>query len=136
MAFRLTKAEDARKSELEGELNKLFGEADDAKSDLNEKISELVAEFNEKYLGPLNEKIDEARGFVEDIKNERQEEFDDKSERWQDGERGEAAQEWLQAWENAEAELETVTDAEAPVMEIDLVDAETILCDLPFEASN
>jgi molecular chaperone DnaK (HSP70) len=99
---------------LEGDLNKVYGEADDAKSELEEKISDLVTEFNEKYLAPLNEKIEEARGFVEDIKNERQEEFDDKSERWQEGERGEAAQEWLQSWENAESELSEISNVEPP----------------------
>lgn len=133
MAFKLTKAEDARRSELEGDLNRLYGEADDAKSELEEKISELVAEFNDKALGPLNEKIEEARGFVEDIKNERQEEFEDKSDRWQEGERGQSAQDWLQAWETAERELEAINDVEVPNLEVDLLDAESILSDLPFE---
>lgn len=133
MAFKLTKAEDARRSELEGDLNRLYGEADDAKSELEEKISELVAEFNDKALGPLNEKIEEARGFVEDIKNERQEEFEDKSDRWQEGERGQSAQDWLQAWETAEGELEAINDVEVPNLEVDLLDAESILSDLPFE---
>jgi hypothetical protein len=48
VAFKLTKAEDARKSEYESELNQIYGDADDAKSELGEKISDLVTEFNEK----------------------------------------------------------------------------------------
>jgi hypothetical protein len=133
VAFKLTKAEDARKSEYESELNQIVGDADDAKTELESKIEDLIREFNEKVVDPLNEKLNEVRGFVEDIKNERQGEFDDKSERWQEGERGEAAQEWIQRYESAESELEEMSQIEVPTLDIQIPDAESILADLPFE---
>lgn len=134
MAFKLNKQEDARKSELEQELEQLVGSATDGLEELREKIGELVEEFNEKYVTPLGDKMDEARGFVEDIQNERQEEFDDKSERWQEGERGEAAQSWLQQWEQGASELDTPEPLEAPTIDWDVPDASGILTELPFEA--
>jgi hypothetical protein len=88
------------------ELEQLVGDATDGLEVLREKIGELVTEFNEKYVTPLAEKMTEAYGFVEDIVNERQTDFDDKSERWQEGERGQAAQSWLQDWESGMQGLE------------------------------
>jgi uncharacterized protein YicC (UPF0701 family) len=134
VAFKLTKQEDARKSELEAELEQLVGEATDGLEVLREKIGELVTEFNEKHVSPLSEKMTEAYGFVEDIVNERQTDFDDKSERWQEGERGQAAQSWLQEWENGMQGLEAPAELEAPDLYFDIPDANNALAELPFEA--
>jgi hypothetical protein len=134
VAFKLTKQEDARKSELESELEQLVGDATDGLEVLREKIGELVTEFNEKYVSPLSEKMTEAYGFVEDIVNERQGDFDDKSERWQEGERGQAAQSWIQEWENGMQGLEAPAELEAPDLYFDIPDANNALAELPFEA--
>lgn len=134
MAFKLTKQEDARKSELESELEQLVGDATDGLQELRDKIGELVTDFNEKYVTPLAEKMTEAYGFVEDIVNERQTDFDDKSERWQEGERGQAAQSWLQDWESGMQGLEAPESLEAPDLYFDIPDASNALTELPFEA--
>jgi hypothetical protein len=134
VAFKLTKQEDARKSELEAELEQLVGEATDGLEVLREKIGELVTEFNEKYVSPLSEKMTEAYGFVEDIVNERQGDFDDKSERWQEGECGQAAQSWIQEWESGMQGLEAPAELEAPDLYFDIPDANNALAELPFEA--
>jgi F0F1-type ATP synthase membrane subunit b/b' len=134
VAFRLTKQEDARKSELESELEQLVGETTDGLEELKEKITALVDDFNKEFVEPLSEKITEAYGFVEDIMNERQGEFDDKSERWQEGERGQAAQSWLQDWENGLQGLEAPSLLEAPDLYFDVPDANNALAELPFEA--
>jgi hypothetical protein len=134
VAFKLTKQEDARKSELESELEQLVGDATDGLEVLRDKIGELVTEFNEKYVSPLSEKMTEAYGFVEDIVNERQGDFDDKSERWQEGERGQAAQSWIQEWENGMQGLEAPAELEAPDLYFDIPDANNALAELPFEA--
>jgi len=133
MAFKLSKAENTRKSELEGDLNKVFGEAEEAKDVLTDKIADLIREFNEGPLTALNDKISEAQGFVEDIERERHDEYDEKSERWMESERGESASSWLSQWEMTAGELDAIPDIEVPELEIDLGDPETLLSDLPTE---
>lgn len=134
MAFKLTKAEDARKSELESELEQLQNEATDGLEELRDKIAALVEDFNREFVEPLTEKINEAYGFVEDIQNERQGDFDDKSERWQEGERGEAAQSWLQEWENGLQGLEAPSPLEMPDLTFEVPAGSDALAELPFEA--
>jgi vacuolar-type H+-ATPase subunit H len=133
MAFKLTSKEDARKSELEAELEQAVGAVEDARNELQEEIAKLIADFNEKHVDPLNTKLEEAHGFVEDIVNERQGEYDDKSERWQDGERGQSAQSWLQEWESSMGELEAMEQVEVPEVYITIPDAHNALAGLPFE---
>ena len=135
MAFKLTKAEDAQKLELEGRLNEAFGIADDAATALREKIDELIQEFNNGPLVALNAVVEEAYNFVEDIHSERQEEYDEKSERWQEGDRGQAASEWLSSWEDAIADLEQLVDIATPELEIELGDPENVLAGLEAEMS-
>lgn len=133
MAFKLTKQEDARKSELEQELETLVGVVEDEKAELEAAMQKLIDDFNETVVAPLREKMQEAYGFVEDIVNERQGEFDDKSERWQEGDRGQAAQDWLQTWERSLIDLEAPLDAESPTFEFEVPDANNALCELPIE---
>lgn len=136
MAFKLTKAEDARKDELEVKLTELVGGIEDAKTTLMEDIDKLVEAFNEEYIRPFNEVLTEARGFVEDIGNERRGQFDDKSENWQDGERGQSADEWTSMWENAVSDLEDMGEVASPEItnDIEIPDAANTLMELPMEA--
>jgi vacuolar-type H+-ATPase subunit H len=133
MAFKLTSKEDARKSDLEAELEQAVGAVEDARNELQEEIAKLIADFNEKHVDPLNAKLEEAHGFVEDIVNERQGEYDDKSERWQEGDRGQSAQSWLQDWETGMNELEAMEQVEVPEVYITIPDAHNALAGLPFE---
>jgi hypothetical protein len=133
VAFKLTKAEDARKNELETELEQVVGVLEDARTELQDQIEKLVTDFNEKHIDPLNTKLEEVHGFVEDIVNERQGEYDDKSERWQEGERGQSAQSWLQDWESSLSDFEGMAAVEVPEVDITIPDANNILAGLPFE---
>ena len=47
----------------------------------------------ESALKEYNEALAEAKGFAEDIANEAESEFDNKSEKWQEGDRGQAVSE-------------------------------------------
>jgi flagellar biosynthesis chaperone FliJ len=134
VAFKLTKAEDARKSEYEAELETLVGGVEDARNELQEKIQALVEEFNEKHIQPLNDKLEEVRGFVEDIHSERQSDYDDKSEGWQEGDRGQNAYQWLSDWENGLNDLDGMEPLETPDVSVDVPDAANVLAGLPFEA--
>lgn len=135
MAFKLTKAEDAQKLELEGRLNEAFGIADDAATALQDKIDELIQAFNNGPLVALNAVVEEAYNFVEDIHRDRQEEYDERSERWQEGDRGQATSEWLNSWEGALSDLEQREDIATPELEIELGDPENVLAGLETEMS-
>ena len=100
MAFKLDKGDTARKVKLVEELQEARGELEDAVSVYNAAVAELKAPLDaavEKY----NDVLEEARGFAEDIGNTADGEFDDKSEKWQEGERGQAAREWIDARQQA-----------------------------------
>lgn len=122
MAFKLTKAEEARLDSLIDKAVTEVGKLEDGKSELEEAITKLIDAFNDRYLAPFNEFMSEARGFVEDIQNERQDEFDDKSERWQESERADSARTWIEAYENAVEGLDDLGLVEAPPVDLEIPD--------------
>lgn len=74
MAFKLTKAEQATKDEILTQLHDTW----DAYSSAVEK----------------------AKDFASVIAERSREEFDEKSEKWQESDRGHAANEWIEKWED------------------------------------
>ena len=87
-------------------------EYNDAANTLRAPIEALLAEYNEI--------IEEARGFAEDIATTAEGEFDDKSEKWQEGEKGQAVSEWKDAWASIEleaVEIEWPEDLAEPELE-------------------
>jgi hypothetical protein len=99
MAFRITKAEADRREELVKRLEAQWGVVEDSVREYNEAVQSL-REPVENALNLYNEIVQEARGFADDIANEHTDAFDDKSERWQDSETGEAVREWVDEWQN------------------------------------
>ena len=77
-------------------------------ADCKNAVDDAVAEMNaaiERY----NEAMEEARGFVEDLANIANEYMGERSEKWQEGEAGQAYQEWIFALENVDfSEVEEV----------------------------
>ena len=133
MAFKLTRSEETRRDILADKLR-------DARMILDEAVAAQVAIIEDAYaainaaLVPYNEIVEEARGFVEDIASERESEWDDKSERWQEGDRGEAAREWISQWQDAaDCEIETVDDLEVITPDWSPADVAEILDNLPIE---
>lgn len=112
MAFKITKEETNRLGEIAGRLANARMRFDEAVETANANYEDEIAGINEKAAA-YNEILEEARGYVEDIHSERYNEFDDKSETWQEGERGEATREWLEALENIkDNELEDIETLE------------------------
>ena len=99
MAFNLDKQDKARREKLAEELADMRGKLQDAISVYNAAVEAAkapVLEALEKY----NEVVEEARGFVEDIANTADGVFDDRSEKWREGDKGQEAREWIDAWQN------------------------------------
>lgn len=70
----------------------------------------------ESALLSLNEKIVAAEEWRGEIAAEMQQYFDERSERWQEGDAGCAYQDWINDWESelSEVELEAPEDVEMP----------------------
>lgn len=121
MAFKLDKQELARSAKLQEELAEARGKLEDEVSAFNAAVEEAKAPVV-AALETYNAVVEEARGFAEDIANAADGEIDDKSDKWREGERGQAASEWKDAWESAEfdaVEIEFPEELAIPDEEID-----------------
>jgi hypothetical protein len=103
MAFKLTKEETNRLEELREPLKGAFEELERAVNDYNDAEVALRAPV-ESALNAYNEKLAEFKTFIESVAAERRNEFDEKSESWQDGDNGQAVDEWINNWENIDLE--------------------------------
>jgi len=133
MAFRLTRAEENRRDYLRDQLIEAKGlleEEVDAECRAIENAVEAINAAHTRY----NEMVQEAHGFIEDIISERENEFDDKSERWQEGDRGQAARSWIDSLQES---LDELCDLEPIVIELpdgaDYPDHAAVMDDLPEE---
>lgn len=121
MPFKLTKAEAAERAELVEKLTAAKTEVESAVAAFNEKLAEAWQEVQAK-IETYNEVVTAAAEFRDGIVDSRQSEWDDKSEKWQDGERGEAASVWINEWSSASLdalEIEEPEGLEEPGMDHD-----------------
>lgn len=98
---------------------------DTEQSNANEAIKTAAEKVNEK-IADLNAIIEEANSLREEIESDAQNYYDEKSEAWQDGERGSAYSDFIQSWGE---EIETIEDVS--IDEIAVVEdvPETLLSD-------
>lgn len=128
MAMKITKADDKRIREA---LEKLATQraAVEAEVEAFNSYLSTIRHNLQAAIDTHDEAVQELRGLVEDIHREADEEFSGKSERWQDGEKGEAAREWI---DNLDTFLGEIEDADAAQLPGDL-DADDILPPDPAE---
>lgn len=132
MAFKITKEEDKRLDELAAALD-----AAPVNAALEEYNAAVVAakEKFEQVLSAYNEKRQEAYEYVEGLRDNFQSEFDDMSEAWQEGDRGQAAQELIDAFDGVLGTLEQELSPEFPdELEIEGDDLADTINQLPREA--
>lgn len=130
MAFKLSKTELAEKLHHIEALEKAHTALSDAVAVFNVAV-QTQRELLEEAIVGYGDAIGEAKGWAEEIAADIQCEFDDKSEKWQEGDRGQAAAEWIAAWEGFDPE-----DAEIEIpeeIEFDVDPAHEVLADLPDE---
>jgi hypothetical protein len=116
MAFKLSKAELEQRSKLIERLNEAHGKLEAAINGYNEQVAEL-REPVEQAVSTYNEELAEAAAFAAQIAESRQGEYDDKSDKWQEGDKASAAADWISEWENFEAdeiEIEWPDELELP----------------------
>jgi len=85
MAIKLTTAEIKARAVIVGELELKYAELGTA-------------------ISALNGVLEEARDWAENVTSRCRDEFNDKSEKWQEGERGTEAEEWIAGLEGLEIE--------------------------------
>lgn len=134
MAFKLDKQDTARKAALVEELGAASGKLEDALSAYNFEVSQAQTRL-QGAIDAYNVAVDEARGFAEDVARAAEDAIDNKSEKWQEGEKGQAASEWKDAWENNELDEITVEFPEELTIDDTETDHGSKLDELPDEAS-
>jgi peptide subunit release factor 1 (eRF1) len=96
MAFKLNKTEIKQHQDLSAALRAAFDE-----------ITAATIAFNEA--------IGNARDFASRVAGEREENIGNKSEAWQEGDRGQAAQAWVESW--AECDLGEMDEPDESIVE-------------------
>jgi hypothetical protein len=94
MKLAFTRSEDNRREDIRDKLiegKAALMEATEAGLKIIEDALSAINVARDTY----NEDARAAYGFLEDIINDRESQFDEKSEGWQEGDRGEAARDWL-----------------------------------------
>lgn len=133
MAFKLSKAQIKERADLTAVLR----EAGEAYNRAAEVFNAAVeAAWDGLHVAQLNYNaaISDAQQFCADLAEDKRDEYDDKSERWQNGDTGQAASDWIDAWDVVEFE-ELDTEKPEPVDLIeDTSDLPGRIEDLPEEA--
>jgi len=98
MPFKLNKEQSAKRRALAADLRAKAAVLNVAIAAFNrgiEPLSRAVAEAQAGY----NEALEMARALAASVAETAREEFDAKSERWQDGETGTQVRSWIEQWE-------------------------------------
>jgi hypothetical protein len=94
MAFKIKAADQKR-------IDAAFGELTGQRSTLEESVrvfNEAVAAARAKLqqdVDAYNEKVEAARGMLDDVHRAFEDEFDDRSANWRNGDKGIATKEWI-----------------------------------------
>ena len=129
---KLSKEQIARYEAFAKQLGDAKGELENAVLAFNDKIDEAWADV-EAAQTAMNEVVQEANAFCQEVADEAQGEFDDRSEKWQEGERGEAVATWIEEW--AGLELEEADYFKPDALEEPEVDVDSFEC-LRLQASS
>lgn len=93
MAFKLTDAETKTQAEHVKTLQEKWEALDQARAGFNELIQDLGSA------------MDDAEAFREEVASRLRDEFDAKSEKWQEGEKANEIGGWIEEWENVDLSL-------------------------------
>lgn len=97
-AFRLSKHDIEQRMEHVANLNNAFGVLSTAIDTYNAQVEDLQGAVTEA-LEAYNNALNDARSWCEDIASAAESAYDEKSEKWQEGEKGQEASEFKDAWQ-------------------------------------
>ena len=116
MAFKLSKAESKRRDGLVAEIEIAAGKLSDAVTAFNETLAQ-AREALEQARDAYNDTLEQAREFAEDIASSREAEISERSERWQESEKAQAAQAFVESWQGIDldpVDIDMPEDLESP----------------------
>jgi hypothetical protein len=100
----LSKYDEERRAKISAHLQEQAQEVEKAHAELTEAIETYNA-----VIASYNEVVTEATGFAEDMASAIGAYIDEKSEKWQDSDRGQAFTDWQDEFQNADfEEIDTV----------------------------
>lgn len=132
MAFKLTKDELSEKASIEAKLAAAKSKIEAVYETTNSKIIALNEELDVCH-DVYNEILSDAHDFVEKIAEDRRGEFEDKSENWQETERGSSASSWVEEYENALDEFDEMEFSLIPLLPDVDVNHSEVLAEIPSE---
>lgn len=100
---------------------------DGALTEYNRRVAKAFSDL-QPFVTAFNERVSEANEFVSTVHDDQQAHFDERSEKWQEGDVGSAYSDWMSQWELAveEVELEEPGELEMPDVDLDaFADLET-----------
>jgi uncharacterized protein YPO0396 len=125
MAFRLSKADMKRCDELVARLRECAERLVAAIEAANAQIEQAVARVNGD-IAAYNEALAEAKNFGEQFVHRMRKEYNEKSDRWQEGDIGQAVSGWIDEWEGLD--LEEIDEVSVdPVEEPDMNHADELV---------
>ena len=113
MALKLTKDEIKQKDDHVSELEKQMANMENAVNVFNAAMETARVDLRDA-VSKYNEALTAARGFAEDIASRLENEIDDKSEKWQESDKGQAAASFKDDWEGVELQDDLDADEIAP----------------------
>lgn len=119
MKKKLSKEQLAERSALAESLRAAAQNITDAVDTYNQTVLEAQTPV-QQALTAYNEVVEKAKVFANEVAEELQGEFDERSEKWQESDAGESFQGWITEWDNAtldEAEIDFPDEVESPPME-------------------
>jgi seryl-tRNA synthetase len=130
MSFQLTKDQDGTLAKLIDDLTLAKQKITAAANTYNDEVAELRPSV-EEAVTEFNNLLGEIRQLVSDIVTRGNESIDQKSDKWQESEKGEAAREWVDAWDGLD--LSDLDFSWPDELEIDVPEYDSELEDLPKE---
>jgi hypothetical protein len=118
----LSKSDEKKKAELVDAIRMANTDLQAAIEEYDKAVTAEQAKVKEA-LKAVNAKIQEAKEWAEGIASEMQEYYDEKSERWQEGDNGQQYSEWKDSYENfSPDDLEIEFPEELEVVAADAAD--------------
>lgn len=127
---KLSKAQSTQLDTIADALVERYDALDTAIGAYNAAMEEAWTAVDEA-LGAYNETLSEARELRGDIVDQIQNHIDDKSEKWQDSDKGQAYESWRQQWE--QIDLEEVEIDKPDELELNADNPEGLFADVPQE---
>lgn len=114
--MKLDKEQRARLSKLRDEYREAVAAVNAEKEEAEAEIAKAVSTLNDR-IADLNAIIENANELRDQIQSEIADYIGEKSDKWQEGDRGQAFEEWRSQWDN---EVETVDPVDEITIELEV----------------